>query len=115
MAQKAKSGLYNNHYRLQNRITTTPTGTTPPSLKEEFEDNHAAFIGEGSVDLVADILPSVSLRAGYEVLFINSLVLAGENFNQTSPYGNQGARVPFVEDDGELFYHGGHVGFEYIW
>jgi len=36
-------------------------------------DNHAAFIGEGSVDLVADILPSVSLRVGYEVLFLTDL------------------------------------------
>ena len=56
----------------------------------EFKDDQAAFIGEASVDLVADILPSVSLRVGYEVLFLNSLVLAGDNFNQTSPYGNQG-------------------------
>ena len=69
---------------------------------EEFKDDHAAFIGEGSVDLVADILPSVSLRVGYEVLFLNSLVLAGDNFNQTSPYGNQGTRVPFVDDDGRV-------------
>ena len=64
---------------------------------------------------MADILPSVSMRVGYEVLFLNSLVLAGDNFNQTSPYGNQGTRVPFVDDDGELFYHGGHAGIEYIW
>ena len=69
----------------------------PPTLFEEFKDDHVAFIGEGSVDVVADILPSVSLRVGYEVLFLNELVLAGDNFNQTSPYGNQGPRVPFVD------------------
>lgn len=115
LGSEAKGGLYNNHYKLTNRISTTPTGTTPPTLFEEFENNHAAFIGEGSVDLVADILPSVSLRVGYEVLFLNSLVLAGDNFNQTSPYGNQGTRVPFVDDDGQMFYHGAHAGLEYIW
>ncbi len=43
-----------------------------------------------SIDLVADIMPSLSVRVGYEVLFLNELVLAGDNFNQTSPYGNQG-------------------------
>jgi hypothetical protein len=112
---EAKGGLYNNHFSLTNDITTTPLGTTPPTLLEEFEGDHAAFIGEGSVDLVADIMPSVSVRVGYEVLFLNSLVLAGENFNQTSPYGNQGPRVPFIDNDGQLFYHGAHAGIEYIW
>jgi hypothetical protein len=66
---------------------------------------------------VADILPSWSLRAGYEVLFINSLVLAGENFNTASPYGlpGQATRVPFLFDQGNALYHGGHVGIEFIW
>jgi hypothetical protein len=115
IGSEVKAGIYNNHYSLTNRITTIPTGTTPPSLLEELDDNKAAFLTEGSVDLVADVLPSVSLRVGYEVLFMDSLVLAGDNFNQTSPYGNQGTRVPFVVDDGELFYHGAHAGIEYIW
>jgi len=115
IGSEAKAGIYNNHYSLTNQITTTPPGTTPPSLFEEFRGDHVAFIGEGSVDVVADILPSISLRAGYEVLFLNSLVLAGDNFNQTSPYGNQGTRVPFVDNDGQMFYHGAHAGLEYIW
>ena len=38
------------------------------TLFEEFKDDHVAFIGEGSVDLVADLMPSLSLRVGYEVL-----------------------------------------------
>lgn len=112
---EAKVGLYNNHYVLTNQITTTPPNTTPPTLFEEIKDDKVAFLTEASIDLVADILPSLSVRAGYEVLFMDSLVLAGENFNQTSPYGNQGLREPFVNDDGEMFYHGGHVGIEYIW
>ena len=112
---EGKVGLYDNHSRLTNRIATTPAGFQPPALFEEFKDDHAAFITEGSFDVVADILPSVSIRAGYEVLFLNELVLAGDNFNQTSPYGNQGPRVPFVDEHGELFYHGGHVGIEYVW
>ncbi len=112
---EGKMGIYDNHSKLTNRIVTTPAGVTPPSLFEEFTDDNAAFIGEASFDLVADVLPSVSIRAGYEVLFLNELVLAGNNFNQTSPYGNQGTRVPFVNDSGELTYHGGHFGIEYIW
>jgi hypothetical protein len=54
---------------------------------ERFADNEAAFITEASIDLVADILPSWSIRGGYEILFLNSIVLAGDNFNTASPYG----------------------------
>jgi hypothetical protein len=112
---EAKVGLYNNHYVLTNEITTTPPNTTPPTLFEEIRDDKPAFLTEVSLDLVADVTPSVSVRIGYELLFMNSLVLAGDNFNQTSPYGNQGQRQPFVNDNGELFYQGGHAGIEYIW
>jgi hypothetical protein len=115
VGSEGKVGIYDNHSRLTNRITTNPQNVEPPTVSEEFTGDHAAFITEGSFDVVADILPSLSIRAGYEVLFLNQLVLAGNNFNQTSPYGNQGPRVPFVDDHGELFYHGGHVGIEYIW
>ncbi len=112
---EGKAGIYDNHYKFTNQTAQGNAGAFVPATFEQFRDDKVAFIGEASVDLVADILPSVSLRAGYEVLFLNSLVLAGENFNQTSPFGNQGTRVPFVNDDGQLFYYGAHAGIEYIW
>ena len=56
---EAKVGIYDNHSVLANRIATTPSGVQPPALFEEFKDDHAAFISEGSFDVVADILPSV--------------------------------------------------------
>jgi hypothetical protein len=117
LGAEGKVGIYNNHYNLNNRIETTPFGTTPPSLVERFTDNNVAFISEGSIDLVADILPSWSIRAGYEVLFLNTIVLAGDNFNTASPYGlpGQAPRVPFVSDQSDAIYHGGHVGVEFIW
>jgi hypothetical protein len=115
IGSEAKAGIYDNHYRLANRISTTPYAIQPPALFEEFKKDQPAFITEGSIDLVADLFPSVSFRIGYEVLFLDNLVLAGDNFNETSPYGNQGPRVPFVDDNGSLFYHGGHVGLEYVW
>jgi hypothetical protein len=117
LGAEGKVGIYNNHYNLNNRIETTPFGTTPPSLVERFTDNNVAFISEGSIDLVADILPSWSIRAGYEMLYLNSIVLAGDNFNTASPYGlpGQALRVPFVRDQGNALYHGGHVGVEFVW
>jgi hypothetical protein len=114
---EGKVGIYNNNYTLDNVVITTPEEGSPPDLNERFASNNAAFISEASVDVVADILPSWSLRAGYEVLFINSLVLAGENFNTASPYDlpGQTERVPFLFDQGHAFMHGFHAGIEYIW
>ena len=118
---EGKVGLYNNHYTLINTIDSDPLPPQPvPEIfldEEEFRENQPALIAEASVDLVADILPSWSLRVGYEVLFINSVVLAGDNFNTGSPFGLNGQepRIPFVDDQNDVFYHGGHVGLEYIW
>jgi hypothetical protein len=116
VGSEVKGGIYDNHSRLFNRISTNPQDVQPPASFEDFRQDHVAFIGEGSFDVVADLFPSVSLRVGYEVLFLNELVLAGNNFNQSSPYGNQiDPRVPFVDTHGELFYHGAHAGLEYTW
>jgi hypothetical protein len=114
---EGKVGIFNNHYELDNIITTIPLGTTPPSLVERFDDHEVALISEASFDVVADILPSWSIRAGYEVIFMNSVLRAGENFNTASPYGlpGQRPRIPFVAEQGEAFYHGGHAGLEFIW
>jgi hypothetical protein len=100
---------------LTNNLVTRDGDLVIDTLVEDFDKDTFAFLSEASIDAVANVLPSVAIRVGYEVLFVDSLVLAGENFNETSPFGNQGIREPFVEDDGELFYHGGHAGIEFVW
>jgi hypothetical protein len=123
---EGKVGLYRNHSTLETQVTTfpenVPADVTSPALEERFEDEQPAFIGELSFDLVADILPSWSVRIGYEVLLIDSIVLAGDNFNTGSPYnpapGDNGlgpVRVPFLEDQSDAVYHGAHAGIEFIW
>jgi hypothetical protein len=47
-------------------------------------------------------------------------LLAGENFNTGTVYNGQPEvelpeRVPFVNNQGDAFYHGGHLGLEYVW
>jgi hypothetical protein len=110
---EGKVGIYNNNYVLDNIVITTPVAGSPPDLNERFASNNGAFISEASVDVVIDILPSWSLRAGYELLYMNSLVLAGENFNTASPYS--ASREPFLFDQGHAFMHGGHAGVEFVW
>jgi hypothetical protein len=124
---EGKVGLMNNHYTLTNTFTAVGSNGNSgddPSFSEHFEKDQPALIADGSVDIVWDVCPSWSIRAGYEVLFLNSVLLAGENFNSGTVYNRpdfqaQGVllpqRTPFVNDQGDAFYHGGHLGLEYIW
>jgi hypothetical protein len=122
-----KAGIYNNRLRLRTDFDPTPDTTAQPNsiplfTTEEFGENQVAFLSEASIDVVADILPSWSARAGADVLFLNSLALAGENFNTVSPLVTPGApaplpatRVPFLNDQGNALYFGFHAGVEYVW
>lgn len=111
---EGKLGLYNNHYTLRTTFNTTDG---VPTLNEFYRDDQVAFLTEARFMMVADVLPSVSVKAGYELLFMTSLALVGDNFNTTSPYNNPNAptRVAAAQDQGDAFYHGWHLGFEYIW
>jgi hypothetical protein len=118
---EGKAGIYNNRVKLKNAIAAVPEiGIDPdtfPNAPEFFRRNQVAFLSEASADVVIDVLPSWSLRAGYEVMYMNSIALAGENFNTGSPYGLPGQvqRVPFFANQGHALYHGAHAGLEYVW
>jgi hypothetical protein len=118
---EGKVGLLNNHYTLTNTFETQdPVAGTPPDLYEKFEKDQPALSVEASADIVWDVCPSWSIRAGYEVLFLNSVLLAGENFNTGTVYNSVPGvdlpeRVPFVNDQGNALYHGAHLGAEYTW
>jgi hypothetical protein len=114
---EGKVGIADNHYDVQSAFSATSTATDPPNFHEEFSKDIPALVTDASLDAVCDFSPSWSLRAGYEILFLNSVALAGDNFNTASPYQlpNQATRVPFVADQSSAFYHGFHLGLEYIW
>ena len=129
---ETKVGIYGNHHKVHTNIDVygdtselipdfSPVGDDEADFDEEFSGNRVAFIGEASLDVVFDLSPSWSLRAGYEVLFASSLALAGANFNNGNIYdvtpvdGCPPVRSPFSNSNGTALYHGGHVGVEYIW
>jgi hypothetical protein len=107
-----KVGIYNNRTKQFTRIDAT---TLPPDFSESADGNTVAFVGDGGISIVADLLPSLSFRAGYEALFVNSVALGANNFNTIPPFAGGGVRTPFVEDDGKALYHGFHAGVEYVW
>jgi hypothetical protein len=120
---EGKVGLMNNHYTLDNSFTAegeNDNSGPPPGFTEHFEKDQPALTADASADLVWDISPSWSIRGGYEVFFLNSVLLAGENFNTGTVYGPDQdvflpERVPYVNNQGDAFYHGAHLGAEFTW
>jgi hypothetical protein len=107
-----KAGIYNNRTK---QFTAIDATTLPPGFAEAADGNNVAFVADGGISMVADLLPSFSFRAGYEFLFLNSVALGANNFNSVAPFAGGGIRVPFVEDDSKALYHGFHAGVEYVW
>ncbi len=108
----AKGGVYNNRYKFDTSIANINANVINP--QPDAEGNQIAFIGESRVSFVADILPSWSLKGGYEFLYLNSVVTAQGNVN-TDIFNDLVNGAPALGTQGHVFYHGFHAGMEYIW
>lgn len=91
-------GVYQNTIKRYDHSGTISGGTT---LASATEDNDIAFLGEASLTSVYSISDCVSLRGGYQFLYVDGIMRAqeaiiGAGFNTT-----------------HLYYHGFHVGVEY--
>jgi len=106
---ESKAGIYNNRFKLRNAGTFDAIGNAPANFDIESEGNQVAFAAEGGVTVVADILPSWSIRGGYQVMYLSSLATIGDSINTVTP----GAAA--VSTQGDALYHGFHGGLEYIW
>ncbi len=102
---EGKAGIYNNRFKFE---SGSDVAGIAPNLQPASEGNQVAFVAEAGVALVADILPSISIRSGYRVLYMNSLVKVGDNLaTAAAPSG--------LATQGDALYHGFHGGIEYIW
>jgi hypothetical protein len=111
VGSEVKAGVYNNRFKF-GHVTNIPD----PAINDvdfHTDGNQVAFAGESTIDLVADILPSVSLRAGYRVLYLNSLATVGNNIDPNE-FDDMTANST-VLTQAHAFYHGFHGGIEYIW
>lgn len=107
-----KSGIYNNRFKFGNSISNVGANTF--NVQPAEEGNQLAFIAEGGIGLVADILPSWSVRTGYEWLYMNSLVTVNGNIN-TTMFDDLAAAPAALGTQGHALYHGFHAGVEYVW
>ena len=102
---EAKAGVYNNHFKFRH-LARLPSD---PDFNVLTVGDQVAFAAEGGAQVVADILPSWSVRGGYRVLYLNSLTTAGNSIDQS----NINSLV--VSSQAHALYHGFHGGIEYVW
>ena len=112
---EGKCGIYGNTAKQ----TTHVSGNSIADFTESKVANEVAFILQGDLMLVYKLNYSWTLRAGYHMLFVDGVALASENFNSVPPIvfspppGND--RVTSINSNGNVFYHGGTVGLEWMW
>jgi hypothetical protein len=108
---EGKAGVYNNRFKYVSSTTVTSIDSNfaPPE-----DGNTVSFVGEGGVSMVADILPSWSLRGGYQIMYLSSIVTVGNNIS-TTQFAEVPVDQPALATEGHAFYHGFHGGLEYVW
>jgi hypothetical protein len=111
-----KAGLLGIQSVQRTRIDTVRPADT--MLNQEFEeyakDEDVAFIGEGGGEVIIEATERVTLRAGFQLLYINGVALAPEQFNPNF-IPPPPTRPTEVNTNGDVFYHGLTAGFEYMW
>ena len=82
----------------------------------DAEHCRVSFVGDANVQALYRLNYQWTLRAGYNFLFVDGVALAPENFNTIPPFGPQFPnRQTFINDNGNVFYHGWNIGLEYMW
>ncbi len=108
-----KAGVYGNMADQDTAITATNLN---PPVAEALADQDVAFVGEAGVMAIYQLFPWLSLRGGYQLLYLDGIALAPENFNTVAPFPPFSSnRTVFLNDNGDAFYHGFTAGLECLW
>jgi hypothetical protein len=112
-----KTGIYNNRAQQRSRLfANSLPGLGIPEINESLLGNTHAYVTQLSPQVVYRISYSVALRASYQVIWIDNVALAANNFNSTPPalfFGN--GRVPTISNKSDIVYNGFTVGAELTW
>ena len=106
---EVEAGVFGIRAKQETSVNAT---TTVPPISEFEKNNDVAFVSEASFIALFRVTPRFKIRAGYQLLYINGVALAPENYNTVPPFFG---RNTFLDDNGHAFYHGASAGFEWTW
>lgn len=116
---ESKGGIFGNHSEAETSTTTTHNAI--PTASEFLQDGRTAYLGELVASAVYRLNYSMSVRASYNLLYIDNVALAPENFNVRDISNALGSgaftpnRFPNLDNDGEVVYQGWSIGGEFMW
>jgi len=98
-----KAGVFDNHAEHR---STIPFGT---DVSVSDSTNHTAFLGEVGLQAKYQVTCNLTLRAGYEAIWIDGVALAPGQIQETRFRTEETG----INTNGGVFYHGATAGFEY--
>ncbi|HVT30346.1 MAG TPA: BBP7 family outer membrane beta-barrel protein [Lacipirellulaceae bacterium] len=102
----AKGGVFLNDALGRDQLNFTADDTGDADLR--LRENALSFVGEFRLLGRYHILPNVSLRAGYEMLFITSAAIAPNQATFITDFS-------YLNTTANPFYHGASFGCEWYW
>lgn len=113
-----KTGIYNNRAQQGTTITANSLpGAGIPSIDEHVINNRTAYITQLSPQMVYRLSYSLAFRTSMQVIWIDNVALASNNFNSVPPslFVPGSVRVPSIDDSTNIVYTGLTAGIEYTW
>jgi hypothetical protein len=116
-----KAGVYGNYLnQTTNILATTTVPAMSTTFAESIDNYDISMIADANMYFMWRLGPHWTVRAGYNFMYMDGVALAPENFNTVAPNIFTGGvptatRVPSVNDNGNVFYHGGFGGVEFMW
>ncbi|MEQ8847360.1 hypothetical protein [Botrimarina sp.] len=105
-----KQGFYINDARSRRQLTFTDDNDADENnFNLDLHENGVSYIGTGSIVARYHLRQNLSLRAGWEFMYITGLALAPNEANFNPAVGQQLHLV------GDVLYHGVNAGAEFYW
>jgi len=101
-----KGGVFVNDAIGRTTLNFTLDDTDDADLR--FVENELSFVGEFKLQSRFHITPNVSLRAAYEMMYIESVALAPSQVTFITDFS-------YLNTTGDPFYHGASFGLEGFW
>jgi hypothetical protein len=110
-----KAGIYGNNSNQRTTMDSNDSITGFQGLvNEKVSGDQFSFIGEANLMASYKLNHQFTVRGGYQLLFIEGIATAMDNFNERNPTVGP-ERVPFLANSGNLLYHGFSIGAEWMW
>ena len=75
--------------------------------------NHAAFVGEAGLQLKYQVTTGLTVKAGYEVLWLDGIALAPGQIQETLTSARASVQALGVNSGSSVLFHGATAGLEY--